>query len=74
MTNELPHDIDSVRAEMNLRVRIDALHRELASYYRTKSKDRKTIANLWFAIERLEAELELLLLAEIISYDIGGAE
>lgn len=74
MTNELPHDIDSVRAEMNLRVRIDALHRELASYYRTKSKDRKTIANLWFAIERLEAELELLLLAEIISYDVGGTE
>lgn len=39
--------------------KLDLLHSELASYYRTKSNDRKTIALLWRKIEESEALLIL---------------
>lgn len=57
MTSELPYDYDRTeRVAMKL-TRLDTLHRELASYYRAKSRDRKTIANLWYYIDGLELDL-----------------
>lgn len=38
-------------------IKLMNLHRELASLYRTKSKDRRTIANLWYHIDGLELDL-----------------
>ena len=36
------------------------LHRELASLYRAKSRDRRTIATLWYYIDGIELELRSL--------------
>lgn len=38
-------------------IKLMNLHRELASHYRAKSKDRRTIANLWYYIDGLELDL-----------------
>lgn len=40
-------------------IKLEDLHRELASYYRTKSRDRRTIANLWYHIDGLELDLRV---------------
>lgn len=41
----------------HLQAAVNRLHSELASYYRVKSTDRKTIRALWNAIEEKESEL-----------------
>lgn len=56
-THELPHEQEQVDAQLLDYLKLMGLHRELASYYRAKSKDRRTIANLWFAIDTLEEKL-----------------
>lgn len=38
-------------------IKLMGLHRELASLYRVKSRDRRTIANLWYYIDGLEIDL-----------------
>lgn len=38
-------------------LKLQRLHTELASLYRTKSRDRRTIANLWYNIDALELDL-----------------
>lgn len=38
-------------------IKLMNLHRELASHYRAKSRDRRTIANLWYHIDGLELDL-----------------
>ena len=41
-------------------VKLLNLHRELASLYRAKSRDRRTIATLWYYIDGIELELRSL--------------
>lgn len=38
-------------------IKLMNLHRELASLYRNKSRDRRTIAALWYYIDGLELDL-----------------
>ena len=45
--------------------RLDVLHSELASLYRSQFPDRKTIKVLWAAID----ELEMTLLVEGVDYE-----
>lgn len=53
---------DSAQTEYEIQqyVKLLNLHRELASYYRAKSRDRRTIANLWYYIDGLEMELRAM--------------
>lgn len=57
MTNELPYDAEDTEYVIQLFVKLMHLHRELASLYRVKSRDRRTIANLWYHIDGLELDL-----------------
>lgn len=57
MTTELPYDAATTEYEIQLYVKLMNLHRELASYYRARSKDRRTIAKLWYHIDGIELDL-----------------
>lgn len=59
MTSELPYNYERTERVALKLAKLDNLHRELASYYRSKSRDRKTIANLWFYIDGLELDLRV---------------
>lgn len=56
-TRDLPFDPVRTEATMHKYIKLMNLHRELASHYRSKSKDRRTIANLWYHIDGLELDL-----------------
>lgn len=55
--NGLPYDGDAAEHTILKYLKLMSLHRELASLYRTKSRDRRTIANLWYHIDGLELDL-----------------
>ncbi len=57
MTKDLPYDAKQTEYVVQLYIKVMNLHRELASYYRAKSRDRRTIANLWYYIDGIELEL-----------------
>lgn len=57
MSHELPYNPRDTEYQIHLYSKLLTLHRELASYYRAKSKDRRTIANLWYHIDGIELEL-----------------
>lgn len=54
---ETPYDPLKVEATMQKYIKLMGLHRELASLYRAKSRDRRTIAQLWYYIDGLELDL-----------------
>lgn len=54
---DLPYDQTSVDHKLLKYLKLMRLHRELAGLYRSKSKDRRTIANLWYHIDGLEMDL-----------------
>ena len=56
-TPELPYNQDAVDRQLMKYLKLMRLHRELAGLYRSKSKDRRTIANLWYHIDGLELDL-----------------
>lgn len=55
--SELPYNPDRTEAVMMKYLQLDRLHRELSSLYRAKSRDYRTIANLWYHIDGLELDL-----------------
>lgn len=55
----MPEQPDSQKYIWKEIYQVTQLHRELASLYRTKSTDRRTINALWNAIEEKEAILFL---------------
>lgn len=58
MTNpDLPYDEAHADRVWMKYLKLQGLHMELASLYRTKSKDRKTISTLWYYIDGLELDL-----------------
>lgn len=57
MREQLPHNADQAEEEIQLYMKLMNLHRELASLYRTKSRDYRTISNLWYHIDGLELDL-----------------
>lgn len=58
MTDEaLPYDQVEVDRNLIKYLKLMRLHTELSGYYRSRSKDRKTIANLWYHIDGLELDL-----------------
>lgn len=54
---DLPHDPQDVSHQVLKYLKLMRLHRELSGLYRTKSRDRKTIARLWYIIDGLELDL-----------------
>lgn len=54
---DLEHSLDEARDIWQEAARVMALHRELASLYRTKSKDKTRIETLWDRIREGEAGL-----------------
>jgi hypothetical protein len=60
MTDEsrnLPYKQDLADAVWLKYLKLMRLHRELASLYRAKSSDRRTISSLWYFIDGLELDL-----------------
>lgn len=58
MTDDsLPYDTEGVDRQLMKYLKLMRLHHELASLYRAKSKDRRTISNLWYHIDGLELDL-----------------
>jgi hypothetical protein len=57
MTPDLPYDPIRTEAVLQKYIKLMGLHRHLASLYRAKSRDRRTIANLWYHIDGLELDL-----------------
>lgn len=55
----LPYSPESAERVALKLIKLDGLHRELASYYRAKSRDRRTVANLWYHIDGLELDLRV---------------
>jgi hypothetical protein len=55
--NILPHDAEHADRQIMKYLKLMRLHHELSSLYRTKSKDRRTISNLWYLIDGLELDL-----------------
>ena len=53
----LPYNQAEVDRQLLKYLKLMGLHRELAGHYRAKSKDRRTIANLWYHIDGLELDL-----------------
>ena len=53
----ISHNPDAAERVIQKYLKLMSLHRELASLYRTKSSDRRTIANLWYYIDGLEIDL-----------------
>lgn len=54
---ELPYGLVQTERLVFKLAKLEGLHRELASYYRARSRDRRTIANLWHHIDGLELDL-----------------
>lgn len=54
---ELPYDLEEVDRQVMKYLKLMRLHRELSDLYRAKSRDRRTIANLWYHIDGLELDL-----------------
>lgn len=59
-SNELPYDVSMARFITVEVQRVMSLHAELAHYYRSKSRDKSTIALLWEKIEGGESGLRAL--------------
>lgn len=60
MTNiELTGALERAERVVAKLAKLESMHRELASYYRAKSRDRRTIANLWYHIDGLELDLRM---------------
>lgn len=57
---ETPHDPELARFIWEEMVRVTKLHGELSYYYRTKSRDKRTIQALWDRIDEGEAGLRVL--------------
>lgn len=57
MRDKLPNNAAEAEEEIQLYVKLMTLHRELASLYRMKSRDYRTISNLWYHIDGLELDL-----------------
>lgn len=57
MTTDLPYDADTTASDIQLYSKLMTLHRELSSYYRSKSRDFRTMANLWYHIDGIELDL-----------------
>jgi hypothetical protein len=57
LPGDLPYDSDHAERLWMKYLKLQRLHTELAGYYRAKSTDRKTIANLWYHIDGLELDL-----------------
>lgn len=57
MTTDLPYDPVATEYDIQLYTKLMTLHRELSSLYRTKSRDFRTIANLWYHIDGIELDL-----------------
>lgn len=55
--DELPYSVEAAERTWMKYLKLERLHRELAGYYRAKSTDRRTIANLWYHIDALELDL-----------------
>jgi len=53
----LPYDQEGVDRQMMKYLKLMGLHMELSGLYRAKSKDRRTIATLWYYIDGLELDL-----------------
>lgn len=53
----LPFAIEDVERSVMKYLKLQRLHMELSSLYRTKSRDRRTIAKLWYYIDGLELDL-----------------
>lgn len=54
---DLPHNPEEVSRGVLKYLKLMRLHMELASLYRAKSRDRRTISNLWYMIDGLELDL-----------------
>lgn len=54
---DLPYEVDAVERNLRKYLKLMGLHRELSSLYRNKSRDRRTIAQLWYLIDGLELDL-----------------
>lgn len=54
---DLRHDVDEAREVWQEAARVMGLHRELASMYRSGSKDKRTMGILWERIEEGERGL-----------------
>jgi len=54
---DLPYDPNATEATMQKYIKLMNLHRELASLYRSKSRDFRTIGKLWWYIDGLELDL-----------------
>lgn len=54
---DLPHNPEEVDRQVLKYLKLMRLHQELAGLYRAKSRDRRTIANLWYYIDGLELDL-----------------
>lgn len=57
MSAELPYDPIRTEANMQKYIKLMGLHQHLASLYRSKSRDRRTISTLWYYIDGLELDL-----------------
>lgn len=57
---DLKHSVDEARWVWEEAARVMGLHRELAHLYRTHSKDKRTIAQLWELIEQGEYGLRAI--------------
>lgn len=55
---DLPYDPLKTEATMQKYIKLMGLHRELASLYRVKSRDFRTIGRLWWYIDGLELDLQ----------------
>lgn len=55
--NELPYDSEHTERITFKLAKLERMHRELASLYRAKTRDRRSIAALWYYIDGLELEL-----------------
>lgn len=53
----LPYNQDVVDRQILKYLKLMNLHRELSGYYRSRSKDRRSISNLWYHIDGLELDL-----------------
>lgn len=59
-SEDLAHGLDDAKWIWQEAARVYRLHGELASLYRTKSRDKRTINTLWERIDEGEAALRLV--------------
>lgn len=55
--NALPYDMEASERLIQKYLKLQRLHMELSSLYRSRSKDRRTISHLWHLIDGLELDL-----------------